>query len=294
MLLGGKYDNIKAQASADLTFTGPKSEDQIEEEIRERDGDVIILPDPDEYPEGLPTLAFDDTAKMLVIVPDFSESYDVKLNVGTATKTKSGHIFHYSEPVSFGWDTTASLRYIPIGPVSGSWLGNAGGPGFSFEGKKVVLTQPHVGTLMCSYNIRCDKWDVKLTLSEAAAWLGIEPGQWVEQFGSVEVVVVAIQGAKKNSTTIDFTTQEIVDSDVELDDDGLPIRWEVYIEDTCERLPVPGAISVINGVEYVADANAVIQLGQQPKGKTHTIVTTLPGVIVPTNEDKLANDGFTT
>ncbi len=288
------YDNIKETASQEFNFRGPEDE-LTPDEKSELFGDVHIMLDPDEYIDeetgktSYPSIfEFGETVHLLVIVPDFSKSFDVLSNVGTITQKKAGHRYHYADQVVFDYSKSGSLRYIPQSNPTWRWLGNQPGlPSPAFDGKAVAIATNQIETLLVEYDISCEKWDVTLTEGEALAYVGTS-GSWNTFLDAVAVAVVALQGDKKDSVKINYNSEENITGEP-----SEPTEWRVFLVHACENTPMPAGINVSTaGVVGQTDENGSLFIGLQNPGQFN-FSASKSGVIIATEDDLIDNDRYT-
>lgn len=299
-IAGLSITDPKAIDSQSFEFTGPATVEDEDELIRERDGAVIVERLDENfvytYPDGststLPNpYLFGWLAKFIVIVPDFSASYEVQTTLGHVGKEQAGASYHFEQLIAFGYETQATLKYIPEGEIKTHWVGKQNNPpAVTISGKVITLSRPFLGSLVVSCNTKCDIWGLQVLRSEAQDFFESDLDGWLDANGPMESVLVAIQGDKKDIISTNWTDKNKYASDPALDEDGNPIFWKIFYQNNCEKTPVPGVHGILNGIEKTADSEGLIDLGELPSGTKINHKAYLTGVIISTELDNLAND----
>ena len=250
------------QSSVRLTFT---SEDFTSDGIHlsldtERNREV--------YGEEKTTFAPGEAA-YLKLISSF-DNYELYTSAGSVSRVASNILYEHSENIIFRFEQKASLEQNPVGAVSWEWLGRSAETPF-FNGKDVSIPEAEVAVLKCDYKVSGDR--LRLVVSHGSMYGNSE----------LDVVVVAVKGENKASSTVSYSTEE----------GGVPTPIELEVSDFCSGEVVDEVEVFLDGTSVgTTNINGKIYLGELLTGSTHQLKMTKTGY-VDSDQDVLHNDEFT-
>lgn len=215
----------------------------------------------------------------LKLIHSSEDEYQLFVSAGKVNKSASDVLYPMSENVIFAATRQGNLTYIPIQSVTWAWMGKSpGNPLFSRRSIRIEIPSGTpadefipVGVLQCEYNTNGDRLKLTVTSSDLVG------------FDTMDVLVVAIQGENKATTTISYDTGL----------GGEPVPINLLVKDFCSDEKVNDVDVYLDGV-YVGETNGngKIYLGMMVPNTIHQLKMTRSGYI-DSDLDVLHNDSFT-